>query len=130
MNFTMTELLKSETATKNKINNIPTDTKVLDNLLDLIVYVLQPLRDKLKKPIIITSGYRCKNLNTLVGGVGNSQHLYGQACDFVVPNMTVQQVFDFVKSSGIEYHQLINEYNQWVHISFVKNNNRKQAFKL
>ena len=130
MNFTMSELLKSDTATKNKIKNIPTDPKVLDNMLELIVNVLQPLRDKLKKPIIITSGYRCKNLNTLVGGASNSQHLYGQAADFVVPNMTVKQVFDFVKNSGIEYDQLINEYNQWTHISFSKSHNRKDAFKL
>lgn len=129
LNFTISELIKSDTAEKNRINNTP-DINSLDNLLELIFYVLQPLRDKLKKPIVITSGFRSVKVNELVGGVDNSQHLYGQAADITVNGMSAAQLFDFVKSSDIEYDQCINEYNSWVHVSYNKGHNRKQAFKI
>lgn len=128
LNFTISELIKSDTAEKNGLNNTP-DINSLDNLLELIFYVLQPLREKLGKPIIITSGFRSGKVNELVGGVDNSQHLYGQAVDFVVNGMTPEQVVEFVKKSGIEFDQLINEYDQWTHISYNKGHNRKQVLK-
>lgn len=129
LNFTISELVKSDTAEKAGINNTP-DINSLDNLLELIFYVLQPLRDKLGKPMIITSGYRNSQVNKLVGGVSNSQHTNGQAVDFTVNGMTPAQVVDFIKKSGIEYDQLINEYNQWTHISYNKGKNRKQILTI
>lgn len=128
LNFTISELIKSDTAEKNGLNNTP-DINSLDNLLELIFYVLQPLREKLGKPMVITSGFRSVKVNELVGGVDNSQHLYGQAADFVVNGMTPKQVVEFVKNSGIEFDQCINEYDQWTHISFNKGHNRKQVLK-
>lgn len=128
LNFTISELVKSDTAEKHGLNNTP-DINSLDNLLELIFYVLQPLREKLGKPIIITSGFRSVKVNNLVGGVANSEHLYGQAADFVVNGMTPAQVVEFVKKSGIEFNQLINEYDQWTHISFNKGHNKKQVLK-
>ena len=128
LNFTISELVKSDTAEQNGLNNIP-DINSLDNLLELIFYVLQPLRDKLGKPIIITSGFRSVKVNNLVNGVDNSEHLYGQAADFVVNGMTPKQVVEFVKKSGIEFNQCINEYDQWTHISFNKGHNRMQILK-
>lgn len=128
MNFTIMELVKSNIAKINKIDNTP-DSQSLKYMLELIKYCLQPIRDKLGKPMIITSGYRCKSLNKKVGGVPTSQHCKGQAVDFHVKDMTIQQVVDFIKKSGVEFDQLINEYNKWVHISFVKGRNRKQVLK-
>lgn len=128
MNFTIMELVKSTIAKREKIDNTP-DSTSLKCLHELISYCLQPIRDKLGKPMIITSGYRCQGLNKKVGGVSNSQHTKGQAVDFYVKDMTTQQVVDFIKKSGIEFDQLINEYNRWVHISFVKGKNRKQILK-
>lgn len=128
MNFTIMELVKSNIAKINKIDNTP-DSQSLKYMLELIKYCLQPIRDKLRKPMIITSGYRCKELNKKVGGVSTSQHCKGQAVDFYVKDMTIQQVVDFIKKSGVEFDQLINEYNKWVHISFVKGKNRKQVLK-
>lgn len=128
LNFTISELVKSDTAERQGINNTP-DINSLDNLLELIFYVLQPIRDKLGKPMVITSGYRSAKVNALVGGVGNSQHLYGQACDFVVNGMTPKQVVEFIKKSGVEFDQCIEEHScntSWVHISYNKNHNRKQ----
>ena len=83
LNFTISELIKSDTAIKNNINNMP-DINSLDNLLDLIFYCLQPIRDKIKKPMIITSGFRSNLVNKLVKGVSNSQHLYGQAAQQIL----------------------------------------------
>ena len=129
LNFTISELVKSDTADKHGISNTP-DINSLDNLLNLIYYTLQPLRDKLGKPIVVTSGFRSVKVNQLVGGVSNSQHLYGQACDFVVNGMTPAQVVEFVKKSGVEFDQCLNEYNQWTHISYNKEHNRKQILTI
>lgn len=131
LNFSISELCRSSIATECKINNTPT-IPICDNLLDLIFYVLQPLRDKLGRPIIVTSGYRCKLLNShpKIKGASNSQHLTGHAADIKVPSCTPYNLWMYIKSCGIEYDQCILEYNQWVHISFNKGKNRKQSFKI
>lgn len=124
LNFSLSELIKSDVAKRNNINNFP-DVNSLDNLLNLIFYCLQPVRNLLKKPVIITSGYRNKRLNKLVGGVINSQHISGCAADFVVFGLENDKIISLIKQSSIEFDQLINEKN-WIHISYVKNKNRKQ----
>lgn len=128
LNFKFSELIYSDTAVKNNINNMP-DINSLDNMLDLIYFCLQPIRDKIGKPMIITSGYRCPQVNKLVGGAANSQHTKGQAADFTIKGMTPAQIIFQISVMGIEYDQLINEYDKWVHISFNKGNNRKQLLK-
>lgn len=132
INFTFKEIIKSDTARKNNIANIPQQAEILDNILFLIVDFLQPLRDKLNKPIIITSGYRCDKLNSLVGGVSNSAHKKGLAVDIHVPNMTVKQLFDFIVNSGLKWTQLIEEHsknNTWVHIEYNRNNLKCEKLK-
>ena len=131
LNFSINELCYSDTAKKYGIKNIPSISEC-DNLLNLIFYVLQPLRNKLGKPIIINSGYRCKQLNShpLIKGVSNSQHLTGQAADIRVNGCNVNTLINFIKTSGIEYDQCINEFDKWVHISYNKGHNRKQCFKI
>ncbi len=128
LNFKISELIYSDTAIKNNINNMP-DINSLDSMLDLIFYCLQPIRNKINKPIVITSGFRNNEVNRLVKGKNNSQHLKGQAVDFVIKGMNIGDIIDFIKKSDVEYDQLINEYNKWVHISFVKGKNRKQILK-
>ena len=119
----MSELIYSEKAIENNINNMP-DINSLDCMLDLIVYCLQPIRDKLGLPMTITSGYRNSQVNKLVGGVTTSQHCKGQAADFTVSGYTPTQLVTLIKGYGIEFDQLINEYDSWVHISYVKGNNK------
>lgn len=127
--FTMSELIHSDTAISHNINNMP-DINSLDNMLDLIHYVLNPIRERIKKPMIITSGYRCKKVNELIGGKPTSQHTKGQAVDFVIAGIKPAEIVHFIRNMYIEYDQLINEYDKWVHISFNKGNNRQQSFKV
>lgn len=129
LNFKLSELIHSDTAIKYNINNMP-DINSLDCMLNLIHYCLQPIREKLKRPMIITSGYRCPDVNKLAGGAKNSQHLKGQAVDFIVKDISPSKIIDFIRKSGVEFDQLINEYNKWVHISFVKGKNRKQTLNI
>ncbi len=128
LNFKMSELIHSDTAIKNNINNMP-DINSLDCMLDLIVHCLQPIRDKIGKPVIISSGFRNSQVNKLVGGVATSQHCKGQAVDFTIPGETISGIIFKIQTMGIEFDQLINEYDKWVHISFVKGKNRKQVLK-
>ena len=85
--FSLAELIKSSTATKHHIDNTP-PADVIRNLQYGIDMVLDPLRRIYGKPILITSGYRCPKLNTLVGGVSNSWHTQGNAADIHVASLT------------------------------------------
>jgi len=78
------------------------------------------------QPIIPTSGYRSFRLNQAVGGVAeNSQHMAGEACDFVAPHYgPPRRVFEAVRDSQIDYDQLILE-GSWVHISFIRRPRRQ-----
>ena len=85
--FSLAELIKSSTATKHHIDNTP-PADVIRNLQYGVDMVLDPLRRIYGKPILITSGYRCPKLNTLVGGVSNSWHTQGNAADIHVASLT------------------------------------------
>lgn len=128
-NFSMSELIRSDVASKNGINNTPNPSS-LDNLFDLIVYCLQPVRNAIDKPMIITSGYRCTKLNKLVGGVKNSHHLIGCAADFIVAGLNPSEIINIILKSDIRFNQLINEYDKWVHISYIKDKNKNQVIFL
>lgn len=126
-NFSLEELVYSETAIKNGINNCAY-VDVLNNLSNLCINVLQPLRDHFNKPVIITSGYRCKKLNELVGGVSNSQHVKGEAVDLIVLGEDLKDVYNYMKNN-LPFDQLLFERSntaQWIHVSFTTNN-RHQA---
>ena len=129
LNFKISELIYSDIAIKNNIKNEP-DIIVLDNLLNLIFYCLQPVRNLIKKPMIVTSGFRCSKLNNLVKGAKNSSHLTGCAVDFIVKDLPVSHVVKMISNSNIPFDELINEYNQWVHISFVKDKNRYKILNI
>ena len=129
-NFTLQELIYSDTANAYKINNTPSEP-VINNLKALCLNVLQPLRNALGCPIIISSGFRCAELNKKVGGRPNSQHLLGEAADFVVPQRNLKDVFNYIKGH-LKYDQLLFEYdlsgNRWIHVSYrTDGKNRRQA---
>jgi uncharacterized protein YcbK (DUF882 family) len=127
-NFTLEELTRSGTALQYKIDNNP-NTQQINSLKTLCERCLQKIRDGLKSPVVISSGFRSAKLNKTIGGAANSQHLQGKAADFTVKGYTVKQVFDWCRnpSNGLVFDQLINEKNQWVHISFNISANRKET---
>ena len=131
LNFTMSELLHSDIAKKYNIYNVP-DKEHLDNLLILIIECLQPIRNFINKPMLISSGYRNPRLNShpLINGAPNSQHTTGQAVDFTIKGMTPRQIVEMIKRSGVEVDQCINERNCWVHLSYNKGKNRNQFFEI
>jgi hypothetical protein len=131
LNFTMSELLKSDIAEKYNISNIP-DKQSLDNMLILICECLQPIRNYINKTMNISSGYRSPRLNghPLINGTPNSQHVTGQAVDFTIKGMTPKVIIELIKESGVEFDQLLNEHNLWVHISYNKGKNRKQVLEI
>lgn len=85
--FSELELTESATARKYGIDNRPT-LEVAENLRTLCKQTLEPLREALGLPVVITSGYRCKELNDIISHNSNrSQHLKGQAADFYVGSL-------------------------------------------
>lgn len=124
-NFYLKEFTDSNTAARNNIDNTPGETEVI-NLRRLTRKVLQPLRDMLGCSIHISSGYRCKELNRLVKGSSNSQHLNGEAADIQVFSRDLKEVYLLIKNKIPEYDQLIFEFGQWIHVSLRVQNNRKE----
>lgn len=133
LNFKISELIHSDKAIQNNINNMP-DINSLDNMLVLIVECLQPIRNLVGLPMKISSGYRNKEVNKLVGGKATSQHLKGEAVDFNIKGWSAKETFDYIRKSKFQYDQLILERDQqgkeWVHISYRKNKNRKQVLTI
>jgi hypothetical protein len=113
--FTLQELIVSDYALRHSISNEPTGTALLN--LERLAELLEKVRDVLGKPIFINSGYRSPQVNKGVKGQLNSQHCFGCAADIKVNGLTPDQIIKKILASGIEFHQLIREFDSWVHIS-------------
>lgn len=123
-NFTLDEFVITSTG----LENIPGEVEI-ENLRLLVKHILQPLRDAVGVPIIISSGYRSPIVNAAIGGEATSQHSKGQAADFSIPGMTNQQIIDLIRKLKLPYDQVIDEYlrgKQWVHVSYSKSKPRLQ----
>lgn len=128
--FTLSEFVRSDTATNRHIDNTPT-TGAVDNLRALCRNVLEPARVAFGEPIYITSGYRCPTLNKAVGGKPTSQHLRGEAADLQVRGIdNLRKLYRLIKDHGV-FDQLLYETNKagakWIHVSYKSNGNRRQA---
>ena len=122
--FSYNELTASATAKRKGICNAP-DADALDNLKRLAETVLEPIRVRYGKPIVVSSGYRSETLNRLVGGAKNSDHRFGAAADIhsvgdsPEENMKIfKAAKQLIDEGEITVRQLIDEYNfNWVHVS-------------
>lgn len=118
--FTIAELTRSATAQQYKIDNTPTP-EIRAKLETLVTECLDPIRRIYGKPIIVSSGYRCPELNAKVGGVTDSQHTKGEAADIVpASGGSLRGIFDAAMKHG-RFDQLIVEIrggNKWIHISY------------
>lgn len=132
--FSYSEFFKSDAADKHQVNNIPDDmplSHVLGNINALVLNILDPLRESLGRPIIITSGYRNKRVNGLVGGSKNSQHLSGKAADIHVQGYTPQQMDMVYRTIQMHYDfdQLIfYPYKNIIHVSWNGDKNRQESW--
>lgn len=133
-NFSLDELIASQTAARMGIDNTPTD-EVIRNLKALCDNILQPLRDSLNLPIVISSGYRSPELNRAVGGVSNSEHMFGKAVDLTVPGQPNKAIAQYIIDANFPFNQLIlefyrveNPYYGWVHCSYSLDGNKGEIY--
>jgi zinc D-Ala-D-Ala carboxypeptidase len=123
-NLELSEAIRSETAKRIGISNMPTDEHI-ENLKVIAQKIFQPIRDHFKQPIRISSGYRSKELNyALKGASKTSQHMTGEALDIdndgtIISNL---EIFQFIKDN-LEFDTLIWEYGNdkspdWIHVSY------------
>lgn len=126
--FSYSEFTFSQTAARmGREVVIEPDSLVEIHIKELCLNVLEPLRAHLNKPIRITSGYRPEWLNKAIGGSASSQHMIGQAADIVVDGVPPDLVAKTLIDAGIEFDQLIVEFDRWVHVSFNFGRNRGDA---
>lgn len=121
-NFSLQEMVKSQTAERKGIDNVPNDQQV-EELVKVCVNILQPVRDHYGIPFTVSSGFRSPELCIAVGSNMKSQHAKGQAADFEVPGISNMDLAEFIRDN-LEFDQLILECYQggntgWVHCSYV-----------
>jgi len=122
-NFEPEEFFYSDKARMLNIDNYTDDVEILDNLITTADKI-QEVRSLLKKLIKITSCYRSPLLNSAVGGSPRSQHMKGQAVDFICPQFgTPEEIVKQIKAKGVVVDQCLIE-RSWVHLSITKDNNR------
>ena len=116
-NFSLEQLIHSETAERERIDNSPAADIV--SKLRRLAQGLEQVRSLTGFPLEISSGYRCPELNLRVGGSKASQHTRGEAADFTCAAFgTPLEIIKAIRDSDIEFDQCILEYAKWVHISF------------
>ena len=134
-NFTLDELIKSQVAERKGINNNPSPMQI-ENLKALAVNILQPIRSQFDKPLIISSGFRCAQLNIEIGSSVHSEHCADNksaAADFEISGVDNKELAEWIKSN-LEWNQLILEFYRegepssgWVHCSYSTDLNKKQS---
>jgi hypothetical protein len=120
--FTLEEL----TATSHRqFDNTPNEAETAN--LQRLAEFLEQVKTALDgKPVMISSGFRCKAVNDSVGSKDTSQHRTGCAADFKVPGMTPDAVVRAIIAAGLPYDQIIREFDAWTHIS-ISDTPRRQA---
>ena len=132
-NFSLQELTKSQTATRLGIDNTPNEAQVI-NLENLCKNILQKIRDRFEKPVIINSGFRCVSLCEAIGSSRKSQHATGSAADIEVVTVDNKILAEWVKNNLV-FDQLILEFYKesegprsgWVHVSYSTSDPRGES---
>ena len=136
-NFSLQELLKSQTALRKGIDNKPANPGVITNLQVLCEKVLQPVRDHYARPVVINSGYRCPKLNKAIGSSSKSQHIKGMAADIEIPGLSNKELAEYIEENFpfdqliLEFYNGVDPNSGWVHVSYVSDSdNRKQTLTI
>ena len=120
--FQLKEFIESRTVQQYGIANAP-PAEAVENLKALCLHTMEPLREAMGLPIIITSGYRCKELNERIAHHSRkSQHMSGQAADFYVGkgsrDLLIKAFRQIIQDDSIDFDQLIL-YPSFIHVSYV-----------
>jgi uncharacterized protein YcbK (DUF882 family) len=131
-NFTLAEMIKSETALRHDMDNTPGEAEIA-NLKALAENVLQPVRDHFGKGVKVNSGFRHPEVNAKVGGSKTSDHCQGQAADIEIPGVPNADLAQWIVDN-LDFRQVILEFytpgvpdSGWVHVSYVASDNKKQV---
>lgn len=131
-NFSLAEMVKSETALRQGLDNTPGDAEIA-NLKRLAENVLQPIREAYGKGVKVNSGFRHPDVNAAVGGSRTSDHCKGMAADIEIPGVANADLAEWIKDN-LAFTQLILEFytpgipdSGWVHVSYDPNNLKKQV---
>lgn len=131
-NFTLAEMIKSETALRHDMDNTPGEAEI-ENLKALAENVLQPVRDHFQRGVKVNSGFRHPEVNAKVGGSKTSDHCKGQAADIEIPGVANADLAQWIVDN-LDFRQVILEFytpgipdSGWVHVSFVEGDNKKQV---
>jgi len=131
-NFSLAEMVKSETALRNGLDNTPGDAEI-ENLRTLCEQILQPIRTAYGRGVKVNSGFRHPNVNAAVGGSRTSDHCKGQAADIEIPGIPNADLAQYI-ADNFEFTQLILEFytpgipdSGWVHVSYDPSNLKKQV---
>ena len=130
-NFTLSEMVKSETALRHGMDNTPGEAEI-ENLKQLAEKVLQPVRDAYGKGVKVNSGYRHPEVNAKVGGSKTSDHCKGQAADIEIPGVANADLAKWI-TENLDFTQVLLEFytpgipdSGWVHVSYDPENLKKQ----
>ena len=122
VNFTLAEMVKSDTALRHDMDNTPEEAEI-ENLKRLCEKVLQPVREHFKTGVKVNSGFRHPDVNAKVGGSKTSDHCKGQAADIEIPGIPNADLAVWIMDN-LNYTQLILEFytpgvpdSGWVHVS-------------
>ena len=137
-NFSLYEMTKSQTALRHGIDNTHPDDDIVDNILCLAEMVLQPVRDNFAAAVQISSGYRCLELNRILGSKDSSQHRRGEAADIEIWGLSNLDLAIWIRDNLIfdqlilEYYDGVDPQSGWVHVSFTKEieENRMQTLTI
>ena len=131
-NFTLSEMVKSETALRHGMDNTPGEAEIA-NLKKLCEQVLQPVRDHFAKGVKVNSGFRHPEVNAKVGGSKTSDHCKGQAADIEIPGVANADLAKWI-TENLDFTQVILEFytpgipdSGWVHVSYDPQNLKKQV---
>lgn len=117
--FTLEELCYTSVKEFKKTNL----KQAKDNLgkMYMLAGFAERVREIIGQPLIVSSGYRCSELNKYLGGVATSQHCLCEALDIICKKMSVSEMFNKINKSDLKYDQMIIEVNKsgdmWLHIS-------------
>lgn len=130
--FDLQEFLVSETAARMG-REVDATEGVAFNLQRLCNLVLEPVREYVERPIVITSGYRPEWLNNVVNGSKTSAHMSGCAADIIAPGMPASVLANRIAFMAamlgdvMQIDQLILEFGRWVHIGIAEEGNEPRG---